>query len=68
MRLESRHNVVSLSDGGKLPCIDVERENTSDIGCNGFGTDISYERPDHLSGSLYHSHGDGVPQRSSTEG
>ena len=68
LRLESRHNVVSLSDVGKLPCIDVERENTSDVGCNGFGTDISYERPDHLSGSFCHSDGDGVPQRSGTEG
>jgi hypothetical protein len=66
--LESRHNVVSPSDVGKLPCIDVERENTSDVGCNGFWTDISYERPDHLSGSFCHSDGDGVPPRSGTEG
>jgi hypothetical protein len=66
--LESGHNVVSLSDVGELPCIDVERENTSDVGCNCFGTGFSYERPDHLSGSFFHPDGDGVPQRSGTEG
>src|SRR5580704_10251473 len=37
LRLKSRHNLVPLSDVGKLPCIHVERENTSDVGCHGFG-------------------------------